>query len=64
MTAFENRHADVVRLFAEMDRLCSKVRIHQWFGKMCGDFFKFRHHVDVVLRNTVLRQDKSVESVE
>ena len=64
MAAFENRHADVVGLFAEMDRFGAKVRIHQWFGKMCGDFFKFRHHVDVVLRDAGFRQDKSVESVE
>ena len=64
MTAFENRHADVVGLFAEMDRLCSKVRIHQWFGKMRGDFFKFGHHVDVVLRDSGLRQDEGVEGVK
>ena len=64
MAAFENRHADVAGLLAEMDGLCSKVRIHERFGKMRGDFFKFGHHVDVVLRDSGLRQDKGVEGVK
>ena len=64
MAAFENRHADVVGLFAEMNRLWPEVRIHEWFGKMRGNGFEFRHHVDVVLRDAGLRQDKSIESIE